>query len=113
MTLSSLPPLMRIESANTAAFCCLHRLTIHDDNRWTSTSTGLNSRHLVKSSLHLRPNPCIAPTPKVVIHPAPDPTLAEASPIDPLFGADTKPHSPPHQHWCGVVGAQIVAPAIC
>src|SRR5260221_11494502 len=72
MALSSLHPLMRIESANTAAFCCLHRLTIHDDNRWTSTSTGLNSRHLVKSSLDIRPNPCIVPTPKAVIHRAPD-----------------------------------------
>src|SRR5258708_32434933 len=102
---------MPIEYANTAAFCCLHRLTIHDDNRWTSTSTGLNSRHLVKSSLDIRPNPCIVPTPKVVIHRAPDPTLAEASAIDNLFGVDTKSHSTPHEHWLCVVGRQIVVPA--
>lgn len=59
-----------VESANSAAFRCLYRLTIHDYNRWTRGSACLRSHLLLDASLHGGPHAAVLCA-EVVIYGAP------------------------------------------
>ena len=71
VALASLYSLVRIEAANTTAFGCLHRLTIHDDNRRTFRAARTCSSLLVNRSVNAGPHAGVLPGSEVVIDGAP------------------------------------------
>src|SRR5437763_5179907 len=71
MTLASFYPLVPVEPANSAAFGRLHRLAIHNDDRWTLRPALLHACLFVECCLDAAPDAGVLPGSEVVVYSAP------------------------------------------
>src|SRR5579863_2498586 len=60
--------LVAIKAAHPTTLCCLHRLAIHDNHRWTRISTGCQARLLVDLTLQASPHAHGLPGAEIVIN---------------------------------------------
>src|SRR5579859_6569372 len=62
---------MPVKATNAAAFCCLHRLPVHDYHRGTRRPAGFRASFFIDFSLQASPHTGVLPHAEIVVHGAP------------------------------------------